>query len=179
MCDWSYDNGEKIPTLEEILLELKGKIKLFIDLKGTNKLVFEKSLILVLKYEMLEQSTFIAFCHEFFYEIEDMLALHNLSTKRDNINCGLLMESFEDKPDLSRINNKNKFILDVDMLYFLNHSETKEFVLAAASQGMKIIVYCYPITTIESEDQILSLTKYGVSGITTNDPEVLQNFYSK
>ena len=139
VSDWSYGNGEKIPTLEEILIEIKGDIKIFIDLKGKNRLVFEKALLLVLKYGVLDQTIFISFSHDFFYDTEEILNNHNLYHILDRIKCGFLMESHNDKPNLDKIKNKSKFIIDVDMLNFLNQAETREFVLHAASLGLKII----------------------------------------
>lgn len=64
--------GEKIPTLDDILMHSKGKIKLIIELKGQNKELVSKTIESVKKYNMEEEIIIASLQFDLIKEVKEI-----------------------------------------------------------------------------------------------------------
>lgn len=144
--------GEKIPTLDEVLQLMKGTdVKLIIDLKseGYGKLLAEKVVELIEKHEMEHQSYVQAFDYELLQVIRD---------KNSEITIGQILY----------LSAGNLAELDVDFYTIRQTMLTERFIRNAQKQNREVWVW-----TVNMERNMKEVLKYDIDGIITDYPEKL------
>jgi glycerophosphoryl diester phosphodiesterase len=145
--------GEKIPTLQELLDLVKGKVKLHIELKDEN--ATEKTVRLVEKNGMVDQV---------------FLTSGNTETlkKVKELNPSISMEHIFGEPPADAIERA----LSVGAKRVSCHIShlTKEFVQKAYKNGIQVIAW--PPNTVEEAKKAV---EYGVDLICTDRPDVVRS----
>lgn len=121
--------GERIPTLEEVLIAVKGRCKLNIELKATSDMypgIAEKVLELLEKYEMKREVYVTSFDHDL---------IRHVRTLDQEIETGLIVYG---RPVLmlEQMEEAGASILSMDFLYL-----TRELTVAAIEKGFKVIAW--------------------------------------
>ena len=152
-----FGDGEKIPTLEDVLDFAKNRIFLNIELKEED--IVEKVVKLIEKYKMERQVIISSFYHGALLEVKKI--------KPGIITAPLFMHKPIDPGNLA-IEAKSEALHP----YF--EYVDKEFVEKAKGSGIYLNVW-----TVDFPEEIERLAKLGVDGIITNDiemaKEVLEN----
>ena len=145
--------GEKIPTLLELIKVAKEKVGLQIEIKSSGLL---EKLIKLLKGENLVNTSIVS-CFAF----GELVKLKNLEPK---IRLGFLLPE-----DLVRVRQiKRKILKAVDNKFYAIHPHfnitDKEIVDFAHDNGLKVNVW-----TVNDKDDMERLIQLGVDGIITDD----------
>jgi len=146
-------NGDKIPTLKEVIELVNNRVMLNIELKGYGTLLpvveilkeyFEKGL---LPSNVLVTS----FMHQYIKEIRELLPI---------VKTGLLVRS--------ELLGFSSLAEDADADYLIPFYElVNELVIEDAhSRGVKVMAY-----TVNEKEDIVRLKKMGIDGIITNYPD--------
>ncbi|RPF56151.1 glycerophosphodiester phosphodiesterase family protein [Aquisalibacillus elongatus] len=146
--------GEKIPTLEEVLIEIEeAGIKAMIELKpdGTEEELAEQVVSLVEEYEMVDQVYVTSFNYKAIQEIRK----HN-----EDIKIGQIL--FRSAGNLSR--------LDVDFYVVHQTLLTERFIKEA--RGHQRNVWVWSVNLERTIDEVL---KYDIDGIIAADPALVLN----
>ena len=156
-CWFSYEfEGEKIPTLEEVLDLAKGKIKLVIEIKnGPNYYegIARKVVELVKQKKMAKRVIIISFDHECIKEVHDI---------DPSIETGLLYYgNILDMKNLAETTGAKYMCPCWKMV-------TQDTVKRAKEAGLKLNVW-----TLDEPDMIRKFMDMGVDCISTNMPDVL------
>ncbi len=144
-----FGEGERIPTLEEVLQFAKEKhINLNIELKPTGKEIdFEKSVVdLILKYELQENVVVTSFSYDSINKVKENNASIKIGYTMNQLNYDL---SYYTNVDAFSIQYANVHKNTVDTL----HTEKKE-------------IYAW---TLNEEDAISKMLKLNVDAIITDD----------
>jgi len=160
--------GESIPTLEEILLKIKGKISVNIEIKpesyesaGPTDAIENQICKMVEKFGMNESVLISSFEHSFFTRIKLWLS-------KDNNQTSLRIAPLQEK-DLSEENVLK--LCKVTEAYSFHPDErflTPSFIKTLNANSFRTIAY-----TINDEKRIAQLAKWGVTGIITDEPELM------
>jgi len=155
--------GEKIPTLQELISIARNKIGLQIEIKATNLL--EKLLGVLKKEDLLDTPIISSFM------IDELLKLKQLNP---NLKVGLLTPVELKKPNLikrkiEKIAKNNFYSLHP---YYSNTD--KEIVDFAHERGLKVIVW-----TVNDRKNIENLIEIGVDGIITDDISLTNDVFGK
>ncbi|MFP4697329.1 MAG: glycerophosphoryl diester phosphodiesterase membrane domain-containing protein [Eubacteriales bacterium] len=145
--------GERIPTLEEILIESKDKVKLLIDIKpyGLKDELVEKTVTLIEEYDMVEDCYVQSF---------DTGLLKKIRNKNPNIKIGQLL--YAATGSLSSI--------DVDFYSVEKSILSHKLINNAQKLDREVWVW-----TVDNERTIKQVLKYSIDGIITSYPETVQN----
>ncbi|MBG56192.1 MAG: hypothetical protein CL935_03565 [Deltaproteobacteria bacterium] len=160
--------GESIPTLEEILLQIRGKISVNIEIKpetyelaGPPDAIEKKICIMVEKFGLKESVLISSFEHSFFPKIK-------FWHKKDKVKNSLRIAPLHEK-EVSEENALN-LCKETDA-YSFHHDEkflTPSLIEILKKNQFRTIAY-----TINNENRIEELTQWGVTGIITDDPEIM------
>ncbi|MFX1279019.1 MAG: glycerophosphodiester phosphodiesterase [Promethearchaeota archaeon] len=152
----NFGEGEKIPTLQEVIELIKGKIALNCEIKVKN--ISNKVIALFNKYQIADQVVVSSFLHD------ELLKIQKVDPK-------IKLASLEPRQYGKKFNWDVKkemiqFCIDyklfaINPIYFLIDQQFVEF---AHRNDIKIFPW-----TVDSEPSIRKLIKYGVDGIITND----------
>ncbi|MFX1304771.1 MAG: glycerophosphodiester phosphodiesterase [Promethearchaeota archaeon] len=148
--------GEKIPTLNELIEVTKGKIGLNCEIKS--KGVAEKVVDIFRDAKLIDSTIISSFKHSELLKIqklEPQLKLASLNPTR----TGWITSWFSRRTMLKNA-FQNQFYA-INPLYLLVNNK---FVKKAHNKNLKVFPW-----TIDSQQQILSLVKIGVDGIITNN----------
>ncbi|OEF97374.1 glycerophosphoryl diester phosphodiesterase membrane domain-containing protein [Desulfuribacillus alkaliarsenatis] len=142
-------SGEKIPTLEEAILEVKGKAKLIVDVKpyGPNRALAEGIVEQIERHNMVGE----AYVQSFQYEV-----LQHVRSLNQDIIVGQIM--------FFAIGNLSA--LDVDYYAIEQSMLSNQFVKNARRDGRDIWVW-----TVNHEQDIKEVLRYDIDGIITDYPE--------
>jgi glycerophosphoryl diester phosphodiesterase len=145
--------GEKIPTLREIISITRKKIGLQIEIKSTNLL---DKLIHIMREENLISTSIVSS-----FILNELLKLKLLEP---SVKLGLLLSTDMVRPKLI----KRKIAKVAKNNFYSIHppfnNTNKEIVDFAHSYGLKVIVW-----TVNDREIMEKLTKIGVDGIITDD----------
>ncbi|MDH4330611.1 MAG: glycerophosphodiester phosphodiesterase family protein [Candidatus Moranbacteria bacterium] len=151
-------DGEKIPTLQEVVDLCKDKIDLQIELKaeGTPELVNE----IVVKNEIEDQVVITSFKENFLKEIKSL---------NPDLKVGLLFYTNEAMLKIWELTE------EIPLDFFAPHSEmvTKEFIEKAHDIGKT--VYAYRVNEKDLGDKLISM---GVDSIGTDFPKLFISRYN-
>jgi len=151
-------DGEKIPTLEELINLTKGKIGLNCEIKM--KGIAQKIIELLKEADLFESTIISSFIHSEllkFKKLEPSLKIASLNPTR----TGWIIDWFSRK-NLIKKAVKNQFF-GINPLYLIVN---KKFVDKAHRENL----YVFP-WTVDSLSTIEKLIEFGVDGIITNDVE--------
>ena len=155
--------GERIPTLEEVLKWVKGKVSLNIEIKPeavTDDVeggIEEKSLQLVEKYGMEKHVIFSCF---------DLRAVDRVKKSEPRIAAAVLYHygTAGKKGPIDLVNSYRADGFNIDRRYLSNR-----WINELNEQNISVWVY-----TVNKESHMRSLIKRGVSGIFTDRPDLLR-----
>lgn len=147
----SYSNeyeGEKIPTLDNVLKEVKGKMNLIVELKsyGAKEELVEKTVDIIEKNNMVENVYIQSF---------DNRLLKMVRKRNKNIKIGQIM--YIAVGDLS--------YLDVDFYTIEQNMLSNKIIRHARNNNREIWVY-----TVNSKEDIKEALKYDIDGVITDYP---------
>ncbi|MEM3747417.1 MAG: glycerophosphodiester phosphodiesterase family protein [Thermoproteota archaeon] len=143
--------GEKIPTLEEALDFLDGRVKILIELKEEG---FEEEVLKLVRGKKLEKNVVIISF------LED--ALRRIRELDKDVETGLIYVKHEN-PVETALELKANYLLP---LYRFTHSA---LIRRAREKGLKVIVW-----TINDEKEASEYAGKGVDGITSDKPDILK-----
>jgi len=149
--------GERIPTLNELITIAKGKIKLQLEIIAPG---IVNDLINILREENLISTTIISS-----FEISELLKVKEIEP---GLKIGYLIPFA-----LTRIRMVKQFVQKaIDNEFYAIHPSyliaDKEFVDLAHNNGLKVNVF-----TVNEENMMRKLIKLGVDGIFTDDIALL------
>lgn len=153
-----YKN-EPVPTLQEIIDLVKGKMKLNIELKtnGHEKKLAERTLKVVLDNNFLDQVIFTSF------KFDEIRTIRRLNKKAK---VGYLFGKLPQDVDV--------FKEDVDLLSANYKTVNEEFMKKARNSGKEVVVW-----TVNKPADMKRMIALGVDAIITNYPDVLQKILSE
>lgn len=145
--------GEPIPTFQEVIDLVKGKMKINIELKANKheKMLAERTLKIVEENNFLDQVIFTSFK---FDEIRKIRALNK------NAKVGYIFSKLPKNVDV--------FKEDVDLLSAKYKIVDVEFIKKAKIAGMEVAVW-----TVNKPEDMKRMIEIGVDAIITNYPDVL------
>ena len=149
-------DGEKIPTLEELVKLAKGKIGLNCEIKA--KSMAQKIIKIIREADLFESTIISSFKHKELLKIKNLeprLKIASLNPTR----TGWVLDWFSRKK-MIKTAEENKFYA-INPLYLVVN---KKFIYKAHIKNIKV----YP-WTVDSITAIENLIKMGVDGIITND----------
>ena len=161
-------NGESIPTLEETLLQIRGKISVNIEIKpetfesdGPFDAIEKQICIMVEKLGMNESVLISSFEHSFFPKI-------NLWNVKDNDQsplriAPLLEKEFSEENVLKLCKNSEAYSFHPDERFL-----TPSLIEILKANHFRIIAY-----TINNEKRIEQLIQWGITGVITDEPEIM------
>jgi len=166
--------GESIPTLEEVLLLIRGKISVNIEIKpesyepaGTSDAIEKQIYTMVENFGMNESVLISSFEHSFFSRIEFRQRENN---KKKSLRFAPLQEKeFSEENILKLFKCKEAYSLHTNEKFL-----TPSLIEIYKSNRLRIIPY-----TINSEKRIAQLTEWGVTGIITDEPEIMWKVLQK
>ena len=141
--------GEKIPTLEELLLAAKGRIQLMIEIKctGHEQGVVEKVVPMIQSAGMEQECTIGC------ADISLLRLSKTLAPELETVHIGAVADL-----DLYALDYVDRYSLPIKTL-------TNESVARAKSEGKKIYTW-----TIDTEEEIRTALNCGVDGFVTDNP---------
>jgi glycerophosphoryl diester phosphodiesterase len=144
--------GEKIPTLDEVIETVKGKVKLVIELK---KQGFEDKVIEILRQkDFVEDAILTSFFHKAVKKVKEL---------NSRIKTGII---FRCSPvDVTDLALKSK----ADILFPEYKYVNSEMVDEIHRKGLEVYVW-----TIDNLEEAKAFVKMGVNGIVTNKPDLFQ-----
>ena len=147
--------GEPIPTLEEVIKLVRGKMKLNIELKTNKheKMLAERTLQVVIDNNFLDQVVFTSFKFDEIRKIREI----NKEAK-----VGYIFSKMPKDIDV--------FAEDVHMLSVGKRLVDEEFMSKAKAAGKEVAVW-----TVNEEEDMKKMIALGVDAIITNYPDVLRN----
>lgn len=155
-------NGEKIPTLEELLIETKGKINYMCEIKVKN--ISGKVLSILKNHNVLDSTILISFKHNELLKSRNMypdLKLGAIIPSR----LGWITNWFIKKRLISSISQKSFFSINA-FFPLVN----RKFVDFSHEKGLKVFAW-----TVNSKRKMKKLIKLGIDGILTNDISLLKD----
>ena len=160
--------GETIPTLEEVLLKIKGRITVNIEIKPES---FEEPAPpdaielqvceLVEKFEMSDSVLISSFEHFFFARIQCWYRDQNKSKKIRTATLQQAPLGDDFAADLCRRHKAYSYHPDECLV-------TPKLIQLLQTEGVRILPY-----TINTEKRMEQFIKWGVSGIISDEPELL------
>jgi glycerophosphoryl diester phosphodiesterase len=172
---YTLRNGEKIPTLADVLDTCKDKICLNIEIKETRELVIEKSLDLLIERKMLDQINFSSFQH---YMREKLLREMTIRNMEDRVTFGYLMR-ITDKviSNYEAAHPGDSLNLDIRFLE-QQREECVAHINKAKLRGMKV-VFWFPMEYVHEDTFYDDLLHVGVDTIITNKPISVLDYFVK
>ena len=160
--------GESIPTLAEILLQIRGKISVNIEIKPESyesadpaDAIEKQICIMVEKFGMNESVLISSFENSFFPRIKFR---HSKDNKKKSLRIAPLQEK--------EISEENVLKLCKDTEAYSFHPNerllTPSLIGILKSNHFRTIPY-----TINNEKRIEQLAKWGISGVITDEPEIM------
>ncbi len=147
--------GERIPTLQEVIDVIKGKIKLLIDVKDPPPI--EKKLVKIIEDNGMEEDTVIII-----YSFPNHTEVKRVKEMNRKIKTAALFNTLP-------INLQLALNLHADILHIGNYRyATRDLTEEAHKHGLSVIV-----GTTDDPEELRKLIKMGVDGITTNNPAIL------
>ncbi len=144
------ENGEKVPTLEEVLDSVGKRVNVLVELKETG--IEEKVLGLIRQKGLIENVVIVSFHED---------ALRNVRELDGEVATGLIYVRHKN-PIQAALELKAEYLLS---LYRFTHSAN---VKKAHENGLKVIVW-----TINNKEDVAEYRKKGVDGIATDRPDIL------
>jgi len=174
--NYTLKNGEKIPTLAEVLDVCKDKVCLNIEIKEPREIVVEKIMDLLHERNMFDQITFSSFLHGH----REMLTKDVANRKLTNtVTFGFLMRVLNPKLPNYEVETKAGDSLNVDIRYLEKHrEECLEHIAKAKNRQMKISFW-FPMEYTHEENFYDDLQFIGVDTIITNKPVILNEYFAK
>ncbi len=152
----NLSNGEKIPTLQEVIQVAKGKIKLLCELKGKGTAL---NVVKILREKDMIDSTII----QSFY-VEELLEVKNIEP---NLKLGLIVPIMEEYlPEWAQRKNMIHEVLSFKFEYLITRFKNvnKKFINYSHQNNLKILVY--PVNSKIITKRYINM---GVDGLIVNN----------
>jgi len=146
------EKGERIPTFEEALDFLDGKVKVIIELKETR---LEENVLRLIREKGLEKNVvLVSFLGDVLRKVREI---------DDKIETGLIYVRHKN-PVKAALDLKANYLLP---LYRFTHSAA---IQKAHEKGLKVIVW-----TINNSEEVSEYTSKAVDGIASDRPDILKS----
>ena len=163
---YTLHNGEKIPTLAQVLDICKDKLHLNIEIKDTREEVIEKTLDVVEQKDMLSQVTFSSFNHYLRKKLTDVVEKRGIEAP---LSFGFLVKEFDRKfPDYSETQPGDSINVDVKLLQLEREQCLEEF--RKAHENDVKLGFWFPIEYADEKIYYEDLLKLKADTIITNRP---------
>lgn len=146
--------GQTIPTLEEVVERVDGRVGLIIELKapGTEKKVLE----LIRKHSLQETAYVISFWHKLVKAIKD---------QDPRIKTGVLLVGCPVDCCIATGASADALVMNYGFI-------DREFVAVAHDEGLQVMIW-----NIDDPKLISPYEQMGVDGIGSNDPAILADYF--
>lgn len=159
-------DGEKIPTLHELIKLAKGKIALNCEVKVRG---LEENLVKILqKADIIESTIISSFKNDILLKIQDIEPRVRLAALRPSRTQWITSLISPKKLIITAV--KNRFYAVNPRLFFVN----RKFIERAHNHDLKVFPW-----TVDSEKKIKKLVKIGVDGIITNNISRMKNILNQ
>jgi len=156
-------SGEKIPTLEEVLGWVRGKVGVAVEIKRDGPIHYPgieaRVVELLQRYDMLESSAVISFDHK---------AVRRVKELRPEIAGGVLFACHPVAPSSLALDARAEAILP----HWTNLSE--ELVAEAHSRGLAVSTWA-----VDGEEELRWVLSMGVDAVATNYPSRLASLIAR
>lgn len=146
--------GGKIPTLEEVIDLVKGRVKLIVELKEEG--VEDKVVELIKRHGLHGSAYVISFWH---------MAVKRIKEMDSRIKTGVLLVGCPVDACIARSASADALVMNYA---FVNG----EFVEKAHQEGLKVFIW-----NIDDPDMLKSYVDMEVDGIGSNDPRILVEYF--
>ena len=170
-------NGDYIPLFSELLEVCRGKLKINIELKGTNLNLLNHIFIILEQTKMFDSISFSSFHHEFYERLLQLKESHKL---KENIGFGFLLwqedeckNFFYNLPKNIEINKSNSINLELTLLF--KYKWIREKIRELKSKGFTIAIY-FPFAIKETYQNTRFISELGVDKAICNDPMIIKKF---
>jgi len=175
--NYTLKNGEKIPSLVEVLDACNGKVNLNIEIKELREEVIEKVLVLIEERNMFEQITFSSFNHQLRAKLTHAVTEKKITNK---VTFGFLMELEEPNfPDYELTLAQEGDSINVDIRYLENHREECLAQIKKAQEKQVKIKFWFPMEYMEEDMFYEELLGLSVDTIITNKPHSMIEYFAK
>jgi len=172
---YTLRNGEKIPTLEEVLDLCKGKVHVNIEIKETREEVIEKVLELLEERNMFQEITFSSFNHTLREQLTRRVGLRRITEK---VSFGFLMELEEIKfPDYQLAQPGDS--INVDIRYLQEFREECLAEIKKAYEREVKVKFWFPMDHHDEHIFYEDLLNIGVDTVITNKPLSMIEYFNK
>ncbi len=144
------EKGGKIPTLEDVLSFVDGKVRIFVELKEAN--IEEQVLSIVRKHKLEKNIVVVSFLEE---------ALKRIRELDDAIETGLIYARHKN-PVKAALELKAQWLL---AFYRFTHTANVE---KAHESGLRVLVW-----TVNSPEEVDEMAKKGADAIASDKPDIL------
>jgi len=146
--------GERIPTLEEVIGLVRGRMKLIIELKEVG--IEDKVVGLINKHSLCGSAYVISFWH---------MAVKRVKEMDSRIRTGVLLVGCPVDTCIARSASADALVMNYA---FVN----KEFVYKAHQESLKVFIW-----NIDDPNMLKPYVDMGVDGIGSNDPRILVEYF--
>jgi glycerophosphoryl diester phosphodiesterase len=173
---YTLKNGEKIPTLSEVLDVCKDKVCINIELKETNSDVISVVLDLLIEKNMLEQITFSSFIHTHRERLTKEVEKKNIRTR---VPFGFLMRLKEKKLPDFEVECQPGDSLNVEIKYLESLREECLETMAKARARQMTIGFWFPMEYVHEHTFFDDLADLKIDTLITNVPLVITEYFEQ
>ena len=160
--------GESLPTLEEILMQIRGKISVNIEIKpesyesaDPNDAIEKQICIMVEKFGMIESVLISSFEHNYFPRIK---LWHRKYKNKTSLRIAPLQEKESSEENILKLcKGTEAYSFHSDERFL-----TPSLIGTLKTNHIRTMAY-----TINNEKRIEQLSQWGITGIITDEPEIM------
>jgi len=176
VLNYTLKNGEKIPTLAEVIDVCKDNVCINIELKETNEEVIPKVLDILQEKNVLHQITFSSFNHYLRESLTKECAKRNLDVK---VPFGFLMRIKEPKLPDYEVECHPGDSLNIDIRYLEKHREDCLAHIAKARARQMTIGFWFPMEYVHEHTFYNDLAEIQIDTLITNVPLVITEYFEQ
>lgn len=171
--NYTLKNGEKIPTLVEVLDVCKGKVYLNIEIKDTREEAVGLVLSLLQERQMFCQITFSSFNHEIRKRLANEVVQRKIESQ---VTFGYLMKVRKPNfPDYEHAKPGDS--INIDIRYLVNHREECLIQIKKAQEKQLKVKFWFPMDYQEEHMFYDDLVGLEVDTIITNKPSTMIEYF--
>jgi len=171
---YTLKDGEKVPTLEEVLDVCKSKMHLNIEIKESKEEVIDKILTLLEEKDMFDQITFSSFKH---YHRERLASEVNKRGIQSKVAFGFLLSIDDFKLPNYEIAQPGDSI-NLDIRFFENNKEECLAVMKIAQDNRVKVKFWCPMAYTEEHKFYDEFVNLNVDTFITNSPSSMIDYFT-
>jgi len=174
--NYTLANGEKIPTLSEVLDVCKDKICVNIEIKEKNEEVIAVVLDLLEEKKMLEQITFSSFNHSLRARLTKEVAKRNIKTR---VPFGFLMSNKECILPNYEVECEPGDSINLEIKYLESRREECLAQMAMAKARQMTVGFWFPMEYVHEHTFFDDLADLKIDTLITNVPLVITEYFEQ